>query len=276
MPTWMQVVLIFVSFGALIIACYCLFFMVPVKRFWERIRSLGGGMKGIEAHLSGVRDELDRRLNELASSARQQISESREAAQATLDRLAKDGRGARRDLEALRKDLQSLQAQLRGATADNSKVTQSLQSLTRELHQLRGDFDALDVELRESVRQLVGDSFASVESTVLSALDAFQEEMLHGASEPSAATRPSRLPQRPSRTSPDFAGGPTVRGRGNIITVQPLFADLRRDEKEEEADEEPQENAEETKGDDEGKKADQTARRKKTDKSNKKGSGPSE
>ena len=50
---------------SLVIALYCLLFMVPVKRFWERIRTLGGGLKGIEAHVDGVRSKVSRRLEEV-------------------------------------------------------------------------------------------------------------------------------------------------------------------------------------------------------------------
>ena len=235
MPQWMAVVLIFVAFGSLIIALYCLFFMVPVKRFWERINSLGGGMKGIEAHLSGVRDEFARRLNELESSTGQQIEEGRQAAQATLDRLGRDCRGVQREMEVLRKELESLQA-----------VAQSTRSLTRELQQLRGDFDGLDVELRESVRQLVADSFASVESTVLSALDAVQEEILYGTSGPSGGSRPRQPRRQAGPTSPDFARPGGTHGRDNIIAVRDLFAALNQGKGEKA--EEPEESADETGG----------------------------
>ncbi len=223
MPQWQAIVLIIVSFGSLIVALYCFLFMVPVKRFWERVRSLGGGMKGIEAHVNGVLDQLGRRLNELESSFAQQIRESREAAEATLDQLAKDGHAMQRELEMTRKELQSLQAQLREAGADNRKVVRTAELLTKELQQLRSDFDALDVELRESVRQLVADSFTGVESTVLSALDAIQDEMIRAAPGQRAPSEPRGGPARPA---PRLTGRPSGRGRDNIITVHPLFAGL--------------------------------------------------
>ncbi|MHC5033671.1 MAG: hypothetical protein ACYTFZ_01380 [Planctomycetota bacterium] len=227
MPQWQQVVLIIVGFGALIIALYCLFFMVPVKRFWERINSLGGGIEGVESHVAGVHDEIAGRLAALEEATREQIAENREAVQSRLDRLAKDSHESQRELERLRKDVQALQAGLRQAGSDNMKVNRSLESLAKQLQQLRGDFDALDVELRESVRQLVSDSFNTVESTVLSALDAVQEEILYGASEPSS--RPTKvLPprQKPERRPP--SGLSTVeRGPGDkIIPMEPLFAGL--------------------------------------------------
>lgn len=230
MLQWQAVVLILFSCASLIIALYCLFFMVPVKRFWERIRSLGGGMKGIEAHIDGVRDETGRGLAELESSMRQHVAQSRESAQTALDRLARESRETHRELEKLRKDLQALQAELRAAAGDSTKVAQGLASLTKQVHQLRNDFDALDVELRQSVRQLVASSFNSVESTVLSALEAIQGEIVYGASKSSDTTKPFRPDQEPPRPTSPFNRGPRRRTPENIITVQPLFAGLRGDD----------------------------------------------
>jgi hypothetical protein len=128
------------------------------------------------------------------------------------------------------------------------KVAQTAESLTRELQQLRGDFDALDVELRESVRQLVADSFSTVESTVLSALDAVQEEILYGASEPSAPSgktvQPRQKPER--RPTTGLSGSTGGHGGDKIIPMGPLFADLNRVDEQPEA--EPPE-AEAEKGD---------------------------
>ncbi|KPK62493.1 MAG: hypothetical protein AMK73_05990, partial [Planctomycetes bacterium SM23_32] len=136
MPQWQTIVLIIVSFSSLIIALYCLFFMVPVKRFWERVRSLGGGMKGIESHVDGVRDEIRGRLSNLEMAAERQLAESREATQGALDKLARDNRETRRELERLRADMQSLQAELRGAATDTMKVGQSCEGLTKQVDQL--------------------------------------------------------------------------------------------------------------------------------------------
>ena len=59
---WQWVVLIVLCFGSLIIALYCLLFMVPLKSFVERINSLGGGMKGIRAYIEGVKSETERQI----------------------------------------------------------------------------------------------------------------------------------------------------------------------------------------------------------------------
>lgn len=222
-----ELVLIAFSVGALLIALWCLFFMVPVKRFWERVEALGGGLKGIEGYVDEVHKEICGKLSEMETAVRHQIGQAQEETQEAVDKAAEDGRQARRDLERLRADLQSLQAELRGAARDSTRVTHSLEALTKRLTSLQDDFNSLDVKLRESVRQLVADSFKSVEATVLSALDAIQEEMLtepRPASGPSQGGSPFRRSQRPARTNGSNGGA-----NGSKVIVAPLFG---RDESE--------------------------------------------
>jgi hypothetical protein len=223
METWKEIALILISTGALIMALYCLLFMVPVKRFLARVRSLGGGVKGMEALVEGIHEDVCRRLSELEASVQDQIGHARESSQQTVERLAKDTRQARRDLERLRGDLQSLQAELRTTASGGANAAQSVEELAKRLQQFQGDFDQLDVKLRESVRTLVADSFRGVESTVLTALDGLQQEML--AERPRGAT-PARtfVPRRrPSRPAPEFGGNGTPHPE---TIIEPLFAGL--------------------------------------------------
>jgi outer membrane murein-binding lipoprotein Lpp len=224
MHQFQDIVLIVVSIAAFMMALYCVLFMVPVKRFVERINSLGGGMKGIEEHVAGIRDDVQARLAELEQAARQQLAEARQAAAGGLDKLARENRELQRELEKLRKDLQALQAELRATGSDTMRAAQSCDGLSKQIEQLRNDFDALDVELRESVRQLVADSYNTVESTILSALDAVQEEILYGTSGLSGPAR--ALPPRPEPSRPAGGSGSERRGRDNIIPVGPLFSGL--------------------------------------------------
>jgi len=228
MERWQEVVLIVVAVAAFVMSLYSLLFMVPFKRFRrfiERIDSLGGGMKGIETHVDGVHGEIKARLAELEEGTRKQVAESRQGATAAVDKLLREHREVQRELERLRRDVQSLQAELRASGADTMKAGQSCEALTKQLQQLRNDFDALDVELRESVRQLVADSLSTVESTVLSALDAVQEEILYGSSGPAGPGKPTPRGQEPVRPSTVF-GPPERQTRENIIPVGPLFVKL--------------------------------------------------
>ena len=131
MPTWVAVVLIFVSLGALLMAVWCRLFMAPLKDFWERVNTLGGGIEGIEAHVGEVREEIQGRLARLETSSQEEIGKARETVQGALERLSRDVREAQRESEKLRKDLQSLQAEIRDTRSDTQKVGQTAE---RELN----------------------------------------------------------------------------------------------------------------------------------------------
>jgi hypothetical protein len=187
LTSWRFLILVGFSATALIVSFYCLLFMVREKNFWARIHSLGGGLRGIEAHVAGVKEELSGRLEALQKAT----------SEAT---------------EALRQEAQAI--------AGNSRLNQTVETLSNQLQQLRGDLDGLGVELRESVRQQVADSFLSVESTILAALDAVQEEMLYGSAQPSGGGTPF-VARRPG-PKPGPSGGDGE--RQNIISMGPLFA----------------------------------------------------
>jgi signal transduction histidine kinase len=224
-PTWLIVVLIILCLLSLVGVGWCLLFMAPLEKFRRHVNSLGGGMKGVEQHLGEVREEIHDRLAALEESSRQKIGETRENVEASLGKLAADAREFRRELDALSGGVESLRAELAETTSNGAKAAQGIEALTKQLARLRNDFDSLDVELRESVRQLVGESFSTVESTVLSALDAVQEEIVYGIWEPPDKSRhfqPRPTDARPTPSHPRPAG----RSRDNIISVAPLFAGL--------------------------------------------------
>ncbi len=244
------VILVLFSTGALFISFYCLFFTVKEKNFWARIHSLGGGLRGIEAHVAGVKEELSGRLDALEKSTAEQADALRQESGASAEKLTKSDRESAREIERLRRELQSLQAELREAIAGNARLGQAVETLTNQLRQLRGDVDGLGVELRESVRQQVADSFMSVESTILSALDAVQEEMIYGANRPTDGGAPFSARHTGPKPAPCGEGD-----RQNIISMGPLFANARRDEVEpvdDEGEEEEPEPAEAKVADTEG------------------------
>lgn len=220
MSTAKVVILTVLSCSSLIIALYCLIFMVPVKRFWQRIRRLGGGLKGIEAHLNGVRSSIGQRLEEVEKNTQEQLEESRREFQKSMDRLSRANRETRRELRELRQTVESLQADLQKTSTDSRKALRCSESLGTRLQQTQEDFKALDAELRQAVRRHVSDSFSSVESTVLATLEAIQQEILYGFSD-----TPSRRGNGPKPPPPGAR-----QTRDNIITVEPLFASLNRDE----------------------------------------------
>jgi len=238
MQTWLAVVLIITSLTALGLALYCRIFMAPLERFRERVNALGGGLKGIESHFTGVAGELQERVEALEENTSGQITETRASHQKAVKEQS-------RELREVRRELQALQKSLNGTAADASKAAQAAESLARQLAQIRNDFGALDVELRESVRQLVTDSLATVESTVLAALEAIQEEILHGVPAPAAQPTPFGTRRSPSKPASSFDPAAGHRRRENIITVEPLFADMRQKgqqaDEADEAEEKPEE-----------------------------------
>jgi hypothetical protein len=209
MQTWLAVVLIITSLTALGLAVYCRIFMAPLERFRERVNALGGGLRGVESHFTGVAGDLQSRVEALEEKTDGGIAE------------------AGREVETLRRELQALQEQARATAAEATRAAQTADSLAKQLAQFRSDFDALDVELKESVRQLVADSLTTVESTVLAALEAIQEEILHGVPEPVGPPSPFTTRRGPTKPAPAFDPAAARRRRENIITVEPLFADLR-------------------------------------------------
>lgn len=212
---------------SLIIALYCLFFMVPVKRFYQRIRRLGGGLKGTEALINGVRDSVTKRLDEIEANAQEQLEAHCKALRESLDALAEQTSALQQEADSLRKEAGQ-------AASDRRRLSQRVESLSGRLQQLRSEVDAMEVELRQTVRQEVTDSFSTVESTVLAALESVQEEILYGTS-----TSPS-----PPRTTPPRTEGRTRTGRGNIITVEPLFTNARHRDESEPDEEEPHDSEE--------------------------------
>jgi len=251
MPPWLGVVLIITSLTALGLALYCRIFMAPLERFRERVNALGGGLKGIESHFTGVAGELHERVEALEEKTSGQITETRESLQGAVEGQARDLREVRREVDKLRRELQAVQEELHETTASVTRSAQAAESLAKQLGQFRSDFDALDVELRESVRQLVADSLATVESTVLAALEAIQEEILHGVPEPSGTPGPFGTRRDSSKPAPSFDSGAGRGRRENIITVEPLFAGMRQKGQQTEPDESGKEEEPAPEGEDE-------------------------
>jgi len=237
-PTWQAVVLILLCFGSLIIALYCLFFMVPLKSFVERIDSLGGGMKGMESHVDGLKNETDRRVASLEERICESLRELRCELQQSIDTAADKTTRALDGLQRLDKATHNLQAEIRDAASDTRKLGASLDAVRAGLDDLRSDFTALEGELRGSVNQQVSDSYQKLESTVLSALEAVQDDMLRGASK----LRAWQSPTPPSRPAPNGKLG--TRGlkdsrrkaTSKIISAEPLFADAEKGQGDAESD----------------------------------------
>jgi cytochrome c556 len=199
----MDVTLILFSVSAL--------FMVPVKRFWERMETLGGGLKGIEGYVDEVHKDLCQKLSEMETSMRQQVSQAQESTQEAVEKAAEDGKKARQELDRLRAELKNLEQELRQASGSSTRVSHNVDALGKRLSTLQDEFASLDTKLEQSVKQRVMESCRDMESTVLSALDAVQEEMLGRPLQRHEGKSP-RMPIRP-RSTPRRNAGPPAGGR---------------------------------------------------------------
>ena len=221
LETWQAVVLILLCFGSLIIALYCLFFMVPLKSFVRRINSLGGGVRGIRAHVDGVRKDTEHRIGAVEHLLRDELTRMHSELQDSLEAVAQRAGEAQSGLQRLDRTVQRFQADLRQHPSDGRRLSEALAQMHKDLAELRNDLDVVETELRGSVGQFVSDSYKQLEGTVLSALEVLQDEMLRGASKLRRAgdSAPSRRPDgRDSMRRPS----------GKIIPAEPLFADLDR------------------------------------------------
>ena len=209
--TAQALLLIAVCFGSLILALYCAIFMVPVKRFMARIHSLGGGMKGLEGHINGLKSETDKRIA---------------AAQDLVLGLCTEVAEIQGELERLRTDVANERAEV-------EEVNRRLDAVTKGLAAVQTEFGALPTELRENVRQQVSDSYHRMESMMLGALEALQDEMLRET----RGRRTARVQSRAGGTGPP--GRIPERRRGatssKIIPAPSLFGGLEKEQTQPEA-----------------------------------------
>jgi len=246
---WQVIMLILLCCASLIVSLYCLLFMVPVKRFWEHIESLGGGVKGIENHVEGVADELTQRLQSIeqrteklveenVDALRQAMKERTITLQARVREAAVRAQEASKGVHEIRQSLEPLKSTLQEQSDNNSQLSKSVDSLAERMEQLQRDFESLDVELRESLQQLTSDSYQRLEGTVLSALDAIQNQILRGVERPHPVAEtppPERFVFRQEPSSEDSRRGKTRK----IISAGPLFSSV---EKTQDRPEEPSPN----------------------------------
>jgi len=259
---WQALLLVSLCCAALIISLYCLIFMVPVKRFWERIESLGGGMKGIKSHMEGVANELNRRIDEMERTTQQLVEENRAALRKSVRETGGElqkkvrevsgvARQAAQEMKKLERELDSLKGAVAQHGTARNQLVRRVDFAGERLEQLQSDFESLELELRESTRQLVAESYQQLEATVLSALDAIQNQMLRGLG------RPHRVEHSAARGEEDRLGpgmesdSDSTRSEdaGKIISAGPLFTPVQKDgedaEEEDAGPEQPDEDTQE-------------------------------
>jgi len=230
MSTWQVLLLILLSCASLIIALYCLFFMVPIKRFWERIESLGGGMKGIETHVEGVRRETQGRIRDLEKEAKTSLEDQGRRLHGRIKTIASETQQTRDALAGLSEETATMRSDVSRQHEELEQLRKALDSLSRTLEQVHGDFNNLSAELAESVRRQASESYQEIESIVLAALDAIQNEILLRAEESRETVEADPRARRGRHSSGGASQGWRSRSDSSpkIISAAPLFAELDR------------------------------------------------
>jgi len=226
-PTWQAVVLILLCFVSLLISLYCLLFMVPLKSFVARINLLGGGMKGIETHVDGIRSETERRMAALEKQIRDGMDQLRAEVQAATNATGDKAAHLQESIQKLERAAHNLQAEVRATASDTRKMEAALATFRAGMEEVQNDFSALEGELRSTVNQQVNVSYQKLESTVLSALQAVRDDMLRGASRLRTWQAPSPPPPPPITPKLTSNGWKDARRKpgSKIISAEPLFAD---------------------------------------------------
>ena len=249
---WHAITLIFISCVALIISLYSLLFTVPIKRFWEHIESLGGGLEGVKKHMEGVKADVSRRVDSIEEQMREQIEAETQDLQKKTDRLATkvedntealsaEIEKAQKRLQELKKALATARSELEEVGSDKESLARAVTKLSERVDDLESDFESIDMELRESIARRVSESQRQVEASVLSALDAIQDQILDSsaAGSGSRSTAEGRWSGRTRDSSEEGADG------ANIISAEPLFSHLENGGKDEEARDDPEDEEDE-------------------------------
>jgi hypothetical protein len=187
--TWQAVLLIVLCFGSLLLALYCLLFMVPLKSFVERVNSLGGGMRGIRAQVDGALSQTEARLEQIEAAVRE------------------------------------LRAELEKGAGGAVKLAADLGAIQERLADLKDDVEVLEGQLSESVQRQVAASCRELEGVVLAALEAVRDEMLRGANRLRSPreTRPPVTGPPPTRLMERGPGELRPEASRKIIPAWPLL-----------------------------------------------------
>ena len=229
-PTWQGVLLILLCFGSLVIALYCLLFMVPLKSFVQRINSLGGGMQGMRAHVDGVRSETDERIAAVEGLVHENVNALRAEMEGAVGSATEAARQVRMAVQRLDRAVQHLQGEAANYCSASREAAVDLDGLRRQLGELQHDFEVLQGELSGSIRRMVSESYGTLEGTFVGALEAVSSQMLRGSS-PLKNGRESKLSAAhgPNGSSGDRGRQGMLSGPSSkIISAEPLFAEAER------------------------------------------------
>lgn len=224
LPAWQAVFLIILSFGSLVIALYCLLFMVPLKKFVHRIESLGGGMEGIKKHLNGVEDyfkkELDRihtsheeSLDEVKRNADKRIKEAEQRSEEVIESLQR--------VESQTEDFSRSLDEFKSGLEAGCRKTEKLETIIEEL---KRDMAVLGEETEGKLQKRVRESYYELEANVLATLEVLRDELLPPAEPSGSGPGKSDAPGKGASEDRKIYREDTEQGESKIISAGPLFS----------------------------------------------------
>jgi len=240
---WHAITLIGISCVALIVSLYCLLFTVPLRRFWQQVESLGGGLEGVKKHTESIKADVSRRLESVEEDVHKKVEKQTEDLQQETRELARRVEKkasalstrldqTREKMQELEKAIGGVQSRLEDGDRDREELERAVGKLSERIEDLESDFDSIDMELRESISRRVSESHKQVEARVLSALDAIQDQILGEAGGASAGPATESTGASGGRWhSPQEDPEGDEKGGPNIISAEPLFSHLEEGER---------------------------------------------
>ena len=223
LPAWQAIFLILLSFGSLIIALYCLFFMVPLKKFVRRIESLGGGVEGLKNHLSGVETYVEKELQRIESLQADQLDSVKTDSEERLHVLREQVEQAQESLNRLKNTCDTLEVTAEDQQKKLADITGNNENIERRLKELQRDMNVVTEEAHGKVQKEVSKAFQELEATVLSTLEVLRDELLVARKSGDAdGSRPPRF-QPESHSEDQHREGEDMPG-SKIISAGPLFS----------------------------------------------------
>lgn len=222
MPAWQAIFLILLSFGSLGIALYCLLFMVPLKKFVQRIESLGGGMDGIKRHLDGVEAYFEKELQQIRSSGAGAIDEVRTENKQRLVDVEKKMHDVADAVARLRSGREELEKSIHTANKGLAESKAGWEEIEARLRELQHDISVMAEETEGKLQRQVKESFYELEATVLATLEVLRDELLPAEEKSDSRGRTHR--------SSFKSGGKSAHRRedevrdSKIISAGPLFS----------------------------------------------------
>lgn len=178
LPVWQAIFLIVLSFGSLVIALYCLLFMVPLKKFVQRIESLGGGMEGIKSHLSGIEAYFEKELQRMESRREERIDHLKTVTEERFETVEHKMQDMEKAMERHQNTGNAVGDAMESMQQELQETMSTCANMERRLREMRRDMSVQGEETEGKLQKQVRESFYELEATMLSTLEVLRDELL--------------------------------------------------------------------------------------------------